>query len=66
MRWVAMKGLGHARADDQQTVIAQDQDVAITEIGKEACPFLGGSAGAFVVVVGDVPDHLQGMLVERQ
>jgi hypothetical protein len=33
-------------------MIAQDQDVAITEIGKEACSFLGFSARAFIAVVG--------------
>jgi len=38
----------------------------MTEIGEEACSFFGVSAGALVVVVGDVADHLQGMLVERQ
>ena len=47
-------------------MVAQDEDVAITEIGEEACSFLGLSAGAFVVVISDVADHLQGMLVERQ
>jgi hypothetical protein len=47
-------------------VIAQDQDVAITEISEQACSFVGASACALVVVIGDVPDHLQGMLVERQ
>ena len=40
--------------------------MAITEIRKEACSFLGLSARAFVVVIGDVTDYLQGVLVERQ
>jgi hypothetical protein len=31
-----------------------------------ACSFLRVSAGAFVVVIGDIADHLQGMLVEWQ
>ena len=38
----------------------------MTEIGEEACSFLGVSARALVVVICDVADHLQGMLVERQ
>ena len=38
----------------------------ITEIGEEACSFLCASARAFVVVIGDVADHLQGMLVQWQ
>jgi len=46
-------------------VIAQDQDVAITEIGEEACLFRRVSARALIVVIGDVADQLQGMLVER-
>ena len=60
------KGRGDARADDQQTVVAQDQDVAMTKIGEEACSFFGVAARALVVVKGDVADHLQGVLVERQ
>jgi len=51
------KGRGETFADDQQTVVAQDQDVAMTEIGEEASSFLGVSA--VVVVIGDVSDHLQ-------
>ena len=47
-------------------MIAQDHDVAITEIGEQARAFLGVSPGAFVVVIGNVADHLQRMLVERQ
>ena len=38
----------------------------MAEIGEEACSFLGVSARALVVVIGDVADHLQGVLVERQ
>jgi hypothetical protein len=37
------KGRGDACADDQQTVVAQDQGVATAEIGQEACSFLGVS-----------------------
>jgi hypothetical protein len=47
-------------------VIAQDQDVAMTEIGEEACSFLRVSARALVVVIGDVANHMKGMLVKRQ
>ena len=39
-------------------MIAQDQDVAIAEISKEARSFLGLSAGALVIMVGDMADHL--------
>src|SRR6478672_4681023 len=34
------KGRGDAWADDEQTVIAQDQDVAVAQIRDEACSFL--------------------------
>jgi len=47
-------------------VVAQDQDVAIAEIGEEADALLGVSCRALVVMIRDVADHLQGMLVERQ
>jgi hypothetical protein len=40
-------------------MIAQGQDVTITEIGEEACSFLGVSSGALVVVIREVADHLQ-------
>jgi RNA-directed DNA polymerase len=46
-------------------VIAQDHDVAITKIGKEARAFLGASRRPLVVVIGDITDHLQRVLVER-
>src|SRR5438128_310163 len=60
------KGRGDAGPDDQQAVIAQDHDMAITEIGEEARAFLGASRRPLVVVIGDLADHLQCMLVERQ
>ena len=60
------KGCGDACSDDQQAMIAQDHDVAITEIGEQACAFLGVSPRALIVVIGDIADHLQRMLVERQ
>jgi hypothetical protein len=47
-------------------VIAQDQDVAIIEVGEKACSSLCTSARAFVVVIGDVADYLQGVLIQRQ
>jgi hypothetical protein len=60
------EGCGDARADDEQTVIAQDQDLAVTKIGEEASSFFWVSAGALVIVVSDVDDYLQRMLVERE
>ena len=60
------KGRGDARPDDQQAVVAQDHDVAIAEIGEEARAFLRASPRALVVMIGDIADHLQRMLVERQ
>jgi hypothetical protein len=47
-------------------VIAQDQDVPIIEVSKEARSFLCASACAFVVVIGDVADYLQRVLIQRQ
>ena len=40
--------------------------MAMTEIGEEACSFLCISARAFVVVISDVTDYLQGILIQRQ
>jgi hypothetical protein len=60
------KGRGDAGADDQQAVIAQHHNVAVTEIGEEAGAFIGVSPCALIVVVGDIADDLQRMLVERQ
>jgi hypothetical protein len=39
-------------------VVAQDQNVAITEIGEEACSFRVVSARALVVVIADIADKL--------
>jgi hypothetical protein len=47
-------------------MIAQDHDVPIAEIGEQARALVGVSPRAFVVVIGDIADHLQRMLVERQ
>ena len=47
-------------------MIAQDHDVAITEIGEQARTLLGVSPRALIVVIGNVADHLQRMLIERQ
>ena len=41
-------------------------DVAIAKIPEEAFEFRGVPPSAFVVVIGDIGDHLQRMLVERQ
>ena len=35
--------------------------MAMTEIGEEACSFLCASARAFVVVISNVADYLQGV-----
>src|SRR5438445_5192055 len=40
--------------------------MAITEIGEETRAFLGAPPRLLVVMIGDIADHLQRMLVERQ
>jgi hypothetical protein len=37
--------------------------MTMTEIGEEACSFLGVSAHAFIVVISNVADYLQGVLI---
>ena len=44
-------------------MVAQDQDMAMTEIDEKACSFFCASARAFVVVISNVADYLQGVLI---
>jgi hypothetical protein len=60
------EGFADAAPDDDQAVVAQYHDVLVAEIGQEAGALVGMSPGALIVVIGNVADHLQRILVDRQ
>src|SRR5947208_10004037 len=47
-------------------MVAQHHDVLVAEIGDETLALVEAPPGPLIVVIGDVPDHLECMLVERQ